>query len=55
MLCVAPYNFVLLAEAHEVLSPAYASIDHESEIYDLIDARTFLDACSPSLARQRRQ
>jgi hypothetical protein len=41
--------------AHEVLSPAYASIHHEAEVHDLIDAKTLLDACSLPLARPRRQ
>src|SRR4030088_2576960 len=40
--------------AHEVLSPAYASIHHEAEVHDLIDAKTLLDACSLPLARPRR-
>jgi tetratricopeptide (TPR) repeat protein len=44
-----------LAQAYGVLSPAYASIDHEPASHDLIDARTLLDACGPSLARPRRQ
>jgi adenylate cyclase len=44
-----------LAQAYEVLSPAYESIDHEPEIHDLIDARTLLDACSAPLAHPRRR